>query len=225
MLTHFYEGLFVILLHFHEGLFFVTGMRLRCKKVTLMLLPCCKKTVASSAEVTCTDVLAFVANLRGNCHISLWQMSKRFATNAAQLFGICQNIGEAKLQRKRIKVIAVTKQCLHNEKAKWSQHFIVVAASPLHPFPSAMVLLEGQSGDASPTNKCCNHFDAFALAKLLHRLIGVVRLTWLSCCVPICNLCRFRQVYACESLISLAFVWRGHQKDVILPLDKQTVRL
>ena len=25
-----------------------------------------------------------------------------------------------------------------------------------------IILLEGQSGDVSPTKKCCNHFDAFA---------------------------------------------------------------
>ena len=31
-------------------------------------------------------------------------------------------------------MFAVTKQGFHNEKAKWSQYFIVGAASPLHTF-------------------------------------------------------------------------------------------
>ena len=61
----------------------------------------------------------------------------------------------------------------------YRMHFIVGEASPLcpsqrssrrcsalaAPFSPVIILLEGQSGDASPTKKCCNHFDAFAQAR------------------------------------------------------------
>ena len=61
-------------------------------------------------------------------------MSQTYVTNAVQVCDICQNIRAVRFYDKLIKMIAVAKQGFHNEKVKWSQYFIVGAASPLHPF-------------------------------------------------------------------------------------------
>ena len=61
-------------------------------------------------------------------------LSKRFMAYVAKICDICRAIRATKFYGKRIKMIAVTKQGSHNEKAKWPQHFKVGAASSLHPF-------------------------------------------------------------------------------------------
>ena len=69
----------------------------------------CKKLVSTLQEVTCGDVLAFVAKLCDKCRKGFWQMSQRCATFA-----------KTSAQRG-----------LHSDKAGFLQHFIVGAASSL----------------------------------------------------------------------------------------------
>ena len=79
-------------------------------------------------------------------------MPQTYVTNAVQVCDICQNIRAVRFYDKLIKMIAVAKEGFHNEKVKWSQYFIVGAASPL--CPQGKVLFLRRYGALAVPLKC-----------------------------------------------------------------------
>ena len=96
----------------------------------------------------------------GICRKLVWHMSQRFATYAINLCDICQNIHAARFSQKVTEFLATGNAisrnsfpvwCLPLQQTKSNYSRCCVPAAPVYAWG---FLLEGQSGDASPTIKC-----------------------------------------------------------------------